>query len=187
MCLEFIRQWRGDIWREKYNETLRELDQCRAENKVCFDTLVVCQQGNTPAPVVNEKDKHLKSGFWMQAAISKIPDCKLIHYPLDGKYVTANKDVWRLLVAWDWVNTRKYLEDFWDCEDYAILFKGRSVYYFGLNSCAVVIDYSSGHAYNLIVYPDGEAEIFEPQDDLFIPVIGRNIKLYGLQEGAILL
>lgn len=141
----------------------------------------------TPSPVVQEKDKHIKSGFWMSQAISHILDCKLVHYPMDGQYWTANKDIWKLLVAWDWVNTKKYAADLWDCENFALLFKGRSDYHFGLNSCGVVIDYSSGHGYNLIVYPDGSVDLFEPQSDTFFSVISRDTSIYGLQEGAILI
>ena len=182
-----------NAWRDRYNKSQDALDECYAQRNAivealceCEDALDKCLGDNKPVPVVQDKDKVIKDGAWMTSVVSQIPDCQLAHFPFDGKYWLASKDIWKLLVAWDWVDSKKYMEDIWDCENYAILFKGRADYYFGLNSCAIVIDYSSGHGYNMIFYPDGTADIFEPQNDAFISVIGRNKNMYGLSLGAIL-
>ena len=37
--------------------------------------------------------------------------------------------------------------------------------FFQLNQVGLVIDYAAGHAYNLVLYPDGEIQILEPQND----------------------
>ena len=36
---------------------------------------------------------------------------------------------------------------------------------FGLNNVGLVIDYSGGHAYNIIIFKDGSVKLFEPQTD----------------------
>ena len=169
---------------------ITNLKRCYAESAILrarIAELEAAGRPEPPCPVVQDKDKTIWSGVKMGAAVARVPECKLLHYGMDGRYWLANKDIWKLLVAWDWVDSKKYIEDIYDCENFAILFKGRADYYFGLNSCAIVIDYSSGHGYNMIFYPDGSCDIFEPQNDAFISVIGRNEQMYGLQEGAILI
>ena len=55
---------------------------------------------------------------------------------------------------------------------------------FGLNNVGLVIDWSGGHAYNIIVFKDGTVKIFEPQSDSW-PKAGRG--LYKFQHGQILI
>ena len=55
---------------------------------------------------------------------------------------------------------------------------------FGVNSIGLVIDYSGGHAYNLMVFSDGTWAIFEPQSDSW-PTIGSG--LYKFENGYVLL
>jgi len=181
-----------NAWRDRYNKSQDALDECYKQRNAINEALCECEStldmyGNPePVPVVQDKDKVIWSGFKFEVAVMAVPDCDFVHFPMDGRYWLADKAIWQFLIAWDWTNKKKYIADLYDCENYAISFKAHCDRYFGLNSCAIVIDYGSGHSYNMIFYPDGSCDIFEPQSDAFISIIGRDKSMYGLQQGAIL-
>lgn len=101
----------------------------------------------------------------------------------DGKYYVCNKENFQKLVEWDWVNTKKWLEDRFDCDDFAFFFKANLAFSFGFNSVAIVIDRSSLHAY-ILVFLDTGPVVFEPQDDTFHEV---GEALYKMQWCEILI
>jgi len=99
---------------------------------------------------------------WIDA---KLAPLEVIRFPLDGKYRLTDKTNFLNIVAWDWVDSIAYQKDIYDCENFAISFKAHVDYYFGLNQVGIVIDYQAGHAYNLVIFPDGKVMLFEPQSD----------------------
>jgi len=109
-------------------------------------------------------------------------------FPLDGTYYTVSLEDFRRIISWDRVNWHRYTLDRFDCDKYALYFKSSVAYYFGLNAVAVVLDYSSAHAYNLIFPFDvGEPLILEPQTDEVFRVSERDVSLYALRDYYVLI
>ena len=110
----------------------------------------------------------------------------LVWLQLDITYYLTTQAGFLNIVAWDWVDSYEYRKDRFDCENFAFLFKARTDLYFGLNQVAVVLDYQSGHAYNLVIYPDGNAQVLEPQSDALYIWTKRPQTFYDMR-GAIVL
>ena len=123
------------------------------------------------------------SAFIRNALASMALNIQLL--PLDQTYYMTNQKNFLNIVAWDWTDEAKYLKEKYDCENFAFSFKAAVDYYFNLNQVALVIDYKAGHAYNLIVYPDGNVMLLEPQTDVMWAWNARP-NVYTL-EGAIVL
>ena len=103
---------------------------------------------------------------------------------LDTKFWTCNEADWKKIIAYDWTDEKKYVTEQYDCDNFAFNFKARVARKFGVNSVGLVIDYSGGHAYNLIVFSDGTWKIFEPQSDRW-PTLGKG--QYKFEDGFILI
>jgi len=70
------------------------------------------------------------------------------------------------------------------CENFAFTFKALVDRVYGLNQVGLVIDWSGGHGYNVIVFADGEVWFFEPQNDQTVS-IGTGI--YKMERADILI
>ena len=103
---------------------------------------------------------------------------------LDTKFWTCNEADWKKIIDWDWTDEKRYVTEQYDCDNFAFNFKARVARKFGVNSIGLVVDYSGGHAYNLMVFSDGTWDIFEPQSDSW-PTIGSG--MYKFETGYILL
>ena len=103
---------------------------------------------------------------------------------LDSKYFLCDEKDMKAIIEWDWTDNKKYVKEKYDCDNFAFSFKAMVDKRFGLNNVGLVIDYSAGHAYNVIVYKDGTVKVFEPQSDRF-PRMGT--KMYKFQEGLIII
>ena len=86
---------------------------------------------------------------------------------LDSKYWTCTRLDFDAIIKWDWTDNKKYVAEKYDCDNFAFSFKARMDRKFHLNNVGLVVDYSGGHAYNCVVFSDGTAELFEPQNDSF--------------------
>jgi len=126
-----------------------------------------------------------KDGLWIQQVIDSM-NLGIVRFPLDGKYYLTNQSNFLNIVVWDWTDRIDYLKDKFDCENFAILFKAIVDLYFNLNQVAIIIDYKSGHGYNLVIYPDGNVSVVEPQSDALYVWTQRPQQFYSLQ-GAIAL
>jgi hypothetical protein len=125
-----------------------------------------------------------KDTTWVQTCLTKL-EPSLDRLPLDSTYRMVSQSKFLNIVAWDWVDSKKYEAEIFDCENFAITFKTHIDWYFGLNQVGIVIDYKMGHGYNLVVFPDGKVMLFEPQTDgLF--VWGTN-SIYVLKGAYVLL
>ena len=84
---------------------------------------------------------------------------------LDNKYWVTTLDDLREIVSRDWTRHRRYISERFDCDNFALHFAARMNVMYGLNSCGIVVDYTSAHAYNLCVVADGNLRkvIVEPQ------------------------
>jgi hypothetical protein len=111
-------------------------------------------------------------------------------FRLDKNYYTTGYETFRRLIEWDWTDTREYLKDVFDCDDFAIYFKSRMAIEFNINAIAVVLDYSSAHAYNIVILKDCAGVrwyIYEPQTDELIEFEKRNTKYYAMRDYVIIL
>ena len=135
----------------------------------------------------NRLSPELHDDEWIETALRKVPNygSGVNRRPLDRKYWVCSQEVFARIVKWDWVDQRKYRADKFDCDNFALIFMARVNGYFGLNNVGLVIDDSSGHAYNIVIFKDGSIHIFEPQSDSW-PDIG-DAPLYKLQRGLILI
>ena len=104
---------------------------------------------------------------------------------LDSKYWACSKKEFEDWIEWDWTNKKKYIAEEYDCDNFAFSFKARCDRKIGINAVGLVIDYSGGHAYNLVVFSDVAPELFEPQNDSWRKK-GQS-KMYTLTSGYIIL
>lgn len=119
----------------------------------------------------------------IKAAIPKFED-GVSRWPLDSKFRMVNQDEMAKIIGWSWVDQKQYVSDYFDCEDFAFCFKSEVSRMFMLNQVGLVIDWSGGHGYNLIVFPDGEVWFYEPMDDSIVS-IGTGI--YKMERAFILI
>jgi hypothetical protein len=126
-----------------------------------------------------------KDTAWLQHQLDAMK-LGLIRLPLDATYYLTNQNSFLNIVAWDWTDTLPYIRERFDCENFALLFKAHVDLHFHLNQVAVIIDYQSGHGYNLVIYPDGNRQVLEPQSDALYVWTKRPEAFYSLQ-GAIAL
>jgi hypothetical protein len=126
-----------------------------------------------------------KDTAWVQHQLDAMK-LGLIRLPLDATYYLTNQSSFLNIVAWDWTDTLPYVKERFDCENFALLFKAHVDLHFHLNQVAVIIDYKSGHGYNLVIYPDGNKQVLEPQSDGLYVWTKRCQTFYSLQ-GAIAL
>jgi hypothetical protein len=111
-------------------------------------------------------------------------------FRLDGNYYTVDTETFKKIIQWDWTDTRKYIIDLFDCDKFALYFKSRIAIEFKINAIAVILDYSSGHAYNIVILKDANQVkwyIYEPQTDELFTFEQRNIEFYKMQDFYILL
>jgi hypothetical protein len=109
---------------------------------------------------------------------------------LDGDYYTVDSETFRKIIEWDWTDTRKYIVDLFDCDKFAIYFKSRIAIEFKINAIAVILDYSSGHAYNIVILKDANQVkwyIYEPQTDELFTYEQRDTRFYAMRDFYILL
>jgi len=109
---------------------------------------------------------------------------------LDRTYYAADLDTIKKIIDWDWTDTRKYIVDEFDCDKFAMYFKSRLAIDFHINAIGVILDYSAGHAYNLIIVKDSQGVrwyLYEPQNDNMFTYDQRDTKLYAMQNYVLLL
>ena len=108
-----------------------------------------------------------KDGSWISSQLMRADlvgeGVQRLH--LDSKYWACSKKEFEDWIEWDWTNKKRYIAEEYDCDNFAFSFKARCDRKIGINSVALVIDYSGGHAYNLVVFSDVAPELFEPQND----------------------
>jgi len=107
---------------------------------------------------------------------------------LDGTYYTTNLRGFRDIISWDRTNRKPYVLDRFDCDKYAMHFKASAAWFFGINAVGIVLDYSSQHAYNVVLPIDvDEPLLYEPQTDEIFTVEQRDRRFYRLEQYLVLL
>ena len=182
----------GPVYKRKYEATLETLVHCNQragelqleleDAKEVIRQLELLVPRPTPPKVdlIAQKDT-----VFIQQVLNKM-NLGIVRLPLDQTYYLTNQSNFLNIIAWDWTDRIDYLKEKFDCENFAILFKAVVDLYFNLNQVAIIIDYKSGHGYNLVIYPDGNASVLEPQSDGLYVWTKRCQTFYSL-EGAIAL
>lgn len=86
---------------------------------------------------------------------------------LDATYVLPSKvPPWVDAI----VDLLPYRPERFDCEDYSFLYKTMAALFLGVNAVGVVIDWSGGHAYNIVVTSVGHVHFVEPQNGELVHV-----------------
>ena len=104
---------------------------------------------------------------------------------LDNKYWVCDKAEFQKVVDTNTINEKKYIIDQFDCDNFAFNFKAQVALQFNLNNVGMVIDHSGGHAYCVVIFSNGEAELFEPQNDRWVSP-GES-KSYSFKKGIIII
>jgi len=97
----------------------------------------------------------------------------------DRKYYLATLADWENIIQHDFIDTKKYFTDFFDCDNFGFLFSSRAAYLYHLNSCGAVqgniLDPKTrenkfAHIFNIIVTADKKCYLLEPQTDKLIEI-----------------
>ena len=124
----------------------------------------------------------------VREAIQKA-DIPMEFLQMDNKYWSLPTWIWKNIIEKTKVDRKTYTGDFFDCDDFAVLFRAKCTDTFGVNGVGIVVDYSGGHAYNLILARErGQIAIkwLEPQNDVIMDELGES-KLYKGTNGFIFL
>lgn len=89
---------------------------------------------------------------------------------LDLEYRTYSRAVFEQAILDDTTNRSMAWKELYDCDDYAWQFKGRMRWFYNVSAVGFVVDRSSLHAYNVVIFGDKTAALFEPQEDRFVAV-----------------
>ena len=108
---------------------------------------------------------------------------KRIH--LDNKYWLCSQEEFQTVVEHNKINEKTYIYDQFDCDNFAFAFKAQVAMNHNLNNVGIVIDNSGGHAYNVVVFRDGTAKLFEPQTDAWVEP--GSAPLYKFDKGIIII
>lgn len=104
---------------------------------------------------------------------------------LDNKYWTCTKTEFQRVVDANTIDEKKYVVDQFDCDNFAFNFKAQVALQFNLNNVGMVIDHSGRHAYSVVIFSNGTAELFEPQNDKW--VTPGESKAYTFKEGIVII
>ena len=105
----------------------------------------------------------------------------------DRQVAVVPRPTLRAYTRWSQVDTRIWVADEFDCDDFARAYKSDAARHCGLTSIATAMDYSLGHAYNLapVLAPSGglEVVIIEPQTDQLFSFQGYRRNFGGKEIG----
>jgi len=107
--------------------------------------------------------------------------------PIDGIFNTTTLEGFKKIIAWDTTNYKRWVLEYFDCDDFSMLFKVRVGLLFKVNAIAWVLDYSSQHAYNIIFPEDSDPLVYEPQTDELFTIEEARKRGYRLEEYTIVI
>lgn len=126
------------------------------------------------------------TGGWVRGQLQQYFPA-MTYIPLDNVYQLTDQNSFLNVVVWDWIDKKEYQREKFDCDKFSICFAAHCYEYIGIDQVGIIIDWSSAHAYNLVLFPTGKPMLFEPQSDSLFAISERDVQLYGLQNGVILL
>jgi hypothetical protein len=176
-------------YEQQYKTTLSSLEVCVNDRLTCLKQKHELEQENkqlkllVPLPPPPKIDYIVeKDSAWVQQRLESM-ELNIVRLPLDENYRLTNRKNFANVVTWDITDRLEYVRDFFDCDKFAMLFKVMVNLIFRLTQVVYIVDYKSGHSYDLILYPDSEPMVFEPQNDGMYLWTKRLTDFYSL-EGA---
>lgn len=162
------------------NKRLIDLDAelAKADERIKQLKLLVPRPASPELTNVVEKDS-----AWVDSVLVKMK-ASVIRLPLGKEFQLVDKDTFIDFIAWDWVDSFEY-HKFYRCGNFTISLKA-SADQWGVNQVGIVLDYQSGHAYNIVVFPDGKVMLLEPQTDNLFFHEEHAPQFYNL-EGAVVI
>jgi len=126
---------------------------------------LLTEQGLFPSPKVKRESKE----FVEQSLQDEIEAFDGSSVPIDlyqsdsDYYLPVSPETMKEAKAFNIFQYFPYRPERFDCEDYASAYMTFAAFLFGTNGVGTVYDYSSAHAYNIILYSNGAIELYEPQ------------------------
>ena len=157
----------------------------QAENNILRDRIAELE-ANVPKPPAPVFPLHVRSAAWVEGVLNimvREAGCELDIEPLvDEEYKVMSEADFKVAIKYLGLHQLKYQDIYFDCDEFAEIAPALFGLEFGSNSIAQVLDWSSGHAYNLGIVLGG-AGIYEPQNASFnLDVAGRNKNTYGMMK-----
>ncbi len=165
-----------------WKEFLGQLSSYKAKYEACMQELIQYKQRYGPLTVPQVTTYTIK-GEQIAKSINQV--CKLYTIEVDEYYRTTDQKGLLNILSTDWVRFKKYVPDFWDCDDYAWALKANLSFFYSIQ-IGWVADWGSAHSYNIIVFPSGVVALIEPQLDTVFFVKERDLHYYSLQSGIII-
>jgi len=126
---------------------------------------LLTEQGIFPSPKVKRESRD----FVEQSLKEEIEAFDGSSVPIDlyrsdsDYYLPVSSETMKEAKVFNIFQYLPYRPDRFDCEDYASAYMTFAAFLFGTNGVGTVYDYSSAHAYNIILYSNGTIELYEPQ------------------------
>jgi hypothetical protein len=119
------------------------------------------------------------------------PSTPITHF--DGKYNLIDWTQWQDLLLYDWVDTKKWVLDYRDCDNFANAFSANMSMFYEINSAARVYgklyrgltDFVGYHYFNVIITSDKSVYFLEPNTDKWVKYEGGEIIIGGNKYEAI--
>ena len=149
---------------------------------IAFETRIrriLRRQLNIPSP----RTRELSEDELDQALAAAIPAYEGNEYPIDvvtsdGTYLApVASDIGLVRQLAGVVEWLPYRPERFDCENFGGAFRTLAAFITGVNTVGIVYDWSSDHAYNVIIDADGEAVFYEPQSDEIVTIGQGNYQL----------
>lgn len=87
----------------------------------------------------------------------------------DRKYNVPTRDSFTKVVERDKINQKEYINEVFDCDNYSDHLVALFSTKYTCNAVGTIISQDGEpHAFNVVVFPDGNAELWEPQTDEFV-------------------
>ena len=153
--------------RQEKKRLRKRLTECETENRVEIDPKEVDQEFVRDAvQSIDETDQLGMLYFW------------------DRKYWALSKDEFERISKENQVDEKEYVKERFDCEDFARTFQATLLRKYRVNTVGVAISQGDApHAFNVVVFKDGTAKLFEPQTDEYVEPTDH--EKYTLENGMI--
>jgi len=113
------------------------------------------------------------------------PTAPITH--LDGRYNLISWNQWIDLLLYDWVDTKKWVLDYADCDNFSNAFAANMSMFYEINSVGRVYgkfyrginDFAGYHYWNVIITDDKKVYFLEPSTDKWVKYEGGDILIGG--------